>query len=182
MTTQMVTSPTGSSLQRLAERSWERTAAGSQLFYEDQNWTGIQLAERSQRLAGGLREAGLQPGERVVICMANCPEVGISYQAIWRAGAVTTPVLFLLSTDELRHVLTDSGAVLVITTPEFLPKVSAAAAGVRSVRGIVVVGPAAPGGDVPPLSFAELEAAAPAPIVDADPASLAALLYTGGTT
>src|ERR1700722_14933546 len=146
MTVKMVTSPTGASLQRLAEDAWRR------------------------------------PGERVVICMANCPEVGISYQAIWRAGAVTTPVLFLLSTDELRHVLTDSGAVLVITTPEFLPKVSAAAAGARSVRGIVVVGPAAPGGGVPLLSFAELEAAAPARIVDADPASLAALLYTGGTT
>ncbi len=135
MTTQMVTSPTGSSLQRLAERSWERTAAGSQLFYEDQNWTGIQLAERSQRLAGGLREAGLRPGERVVICMANCPEVSVSYHAIWRAGAVATPVLFLLSEDELRHVLSDSGAVLAITTPEFLPKVTAAAAGVDAAPG-----------------------------------------------
>ena len=182
MTVKMVTSPTGASLQRLAEDAWRRTGEGSELYFEDQHWTGPQLADRSRKLSGGLREAGLRPGERVVICMANCPEVGISYQAIWRAGAVTTPVLFLLSTDELRHVLTDSGAVLVITTPEFLPKVSAAAAGVRSVRGIVVVGPAAPGGDVPLLSFAELEAAAPAPIVDADPASLAALLYTGGTT
>ena len=42
--------------------------------------------------------------------MANCPEVGISYHAVWRAGAVATPVLFLLSEDELRHVLSDSGA------------------------------------------------------------------------
>jgi long-chain acyl-CoA synthetase len=182
MTVQMVTSATGTSLQRLAEDAWQRTGAGSELYFEDQHWTGPQLADRSRRLSGGLREAGLRPGERVVICMANCPEVGISYQAIWRAGGVTTPVLFLLSTDELRHVLTDSGAVLVITTPEFLPKVTAAAAGVASVRGIVVVGPAAAGDGVPLLSFADLEAVSPAPLVDADPASLAALLYTGGTT
>src|ERR1700690_3742833 len=99
------------------------------LYFEGSEWTGTQLAERVRKLSGGLREAGLRPGERVVICMANCPEVGISYQAIWRAGAVPTPVLFLLSTDELRHVLTDSGAVLIITTSEFLPKVGAAAAG-----------------------------------------------------
>ena len=182
MTVQMVTSATGTSLQRLAEAAWQRTGEGSQLYFEDQHWTGPQLADRSRRLSGGLREAGLQPGERVVICMANCPEVGISYHAIWRAGGVTTPVLFLLSTDELRHVLTDSGAVLVITTPEFLAKVTAAAAGVASVRGIVVVGPAAAGDGIPLLSFADLEAAAPAPLIDADPASLAALLYTGGTT
>ena len=29
--------------------------------------------------------------------MANCPEVGIAYSAIWRAGAVVTPVVFLVS-------------------------------------------------------------------------------------
>ncbi|MGH3399215.1 MAG: AMP-binding protein, partial [Streptosporangiaceae bacterium] len=205
MTTQMVTSPTGSSLQRLAERSWERTAARSQLFYEDQNWTGIQLAERSRRLAGGLREAGLRPGERVVICMANCPEVSVSYHAVWRAGAVATPVLFLLSEPELRHVLSDSGAVLAITTPEFLPKVTAAAAGADGLRGIIVA-PVVPeelvpealvsgelvsgeldAGELVPgrlefLSLADLEVAAPAGLIDSDPAALAASAWAATAT
>jgi long-chain acyl-CoA synthetase len=183
MTAPLVTSPTGSSLQRLAEQSWDRTAADSLLLFEGGQWTGAQIAERSRRVSGGLREAGLRPGERVVVCMANCPEVGITYNAIWRAGAVATPVLFLLSEDELRHVLADSRAVLVVSTPEFLPKVTAAAAGLDSIRGIVVVGE--PGGaqaGAPLLPFAVLEAAAEAALVDSDPGSLAALLYTGGTT
>jgi long-chain acyl-CoA synthetase len=183
MTAEMVTSATGTSLQRLAEASWERTALGSHLYFEDQHWTGTQLAERARRLSGGLREAGLRPGERVVLCMANCPEVGISYQAIWRAGAVTTPVLFLLSEDELRHVLTDSGAVMVITTPEFLPGVLAAGAAAPALRSVVVAGDAGPAaGGLPLLSFSALEAAAEAPLTDSDPDALAALLYTGGTT
>src|SRR5215469_623654 len=184
----MVTSPTGASLQRLTEQSWDRLAAGSVLHYEDSQWTGEELAERVRRVAGGLQEAGLGPGERVVTCMANCPEVNITYSALWRTGAVATPVLFLLSEDELRHVLSDSGAALVVTTPEFLPKVMAAAADLASVRGIVVVGgplaeqrPAAPEGP-PLLPFAELETAPPAWLVDSDPSGLAALLYTGGTT
>src|SRR5207248_10748412 len=122
------------------ERSWERNAGQSRLWFEGQQWTGEQLAERSRRAATGLREAGVKPGDRVVVCMANCPEVGIAYHAIWRAGAVTTPVLFLLSEDELRHVLTDSGAVAVITTPEFAPKVAAAAAGVATMRSVFLVG------------------------------------------
>jgi long-chain acyl-CoA synthetase len=183
----MVTPPTGASLQRLTEQSWDRVAAGSVLHYEGRQWTGEQIAERVRRVSGGLQEAGLSPGERVVVCMANCPEVSVTYSAIWRAAAVATPVLFLLSEDELRHVLGDSGAALVVTTPEFLPKVTAAAAGLTGVRGIVVVGqppaerPAAAG--APPLMpFAELEAAPPARLVDADPSGLAALLYTGGTT
>ena len=77
-------------------------------------------------MAGGLIELGIRPGERVVVTMANCPEVGITYSAIWRAGAVATPVVFLLSEDELRHVFSDSGAAYVVTTPEFLPKVAPA--------------------------------------------------------
>ena len=183
MTMQMVTSATGSSLQRLAEAAWQRTAEGSELYYEGQHWTGAQLADRSRRLSAGLREAGLQPGERVVICMANCPEVGVTYHAVWRAGAVATPVLFLLSEDELRHVLSDSGAMLAVTTPEFLPKMTAAAAGLTSLRGIVVAGEAGGTADgAALLQFADLEAAEPAPLIDSDPASLAALLYTGGTT
>jgi long-chain acyl-CoA synthetase len=183
MTTEMVTSATGSSLQRLAEESWQRNAEGSELYYEGQRWTGAQLADRSRRLSGGLREAGLQPGERVVICMANCPEVSVTYHAVWRAGGVATPVLFLLSEDELRHVLGDSGAVFAVTTPEFLPKMAAAAAGLDSLRGIVVAGEVAePPDGVKLLQFADLEAGEPAPLIDSEPASLAALLYTGGTT
>ena len=60
MTVQMVTSATGTSLQRLAEDAWQRTGAGSELYFEDQHWTGLELADRSRRLSGGLRAAGLQ--------------------------------------------------------------------------------------------------------------------------
>jgi long-chain acyl-CoA synthetase len=180
--TPMVTSATGRSLQRLAEQSWQRHAAQSLLIYEGSQWTGAELAARVRRVAGGLAEAGLRPGERVVICMANCPEVGITYNAVWRAGAVATPVLFLLSEDELRHVLVDSGAVLVVTTPEILPKVTAAAAGAPALRGIIVVGELPDGQGGALLRFADLEAAQEADLIDAGSSSLAALLYTGGTT
>jgi long-chain acyl-CoA synthetase len=116
--------------------------------------------------------------------MANCPEVGITYQAVWRAGGVATPVLFLLSEDELRYVLADSDAAYAVTTPEFLPKVIAAAAGLGSVRGIIVCGelPAEDPAGPALLSYSRLETGSAAELVDADPTGLAALLYTGGTT
>jgi long-chain acyl-CoA synthetase len=192
VTVPTVTRATGTSLQRLAEQAWDRTAAGSMLYFEGSEWTGEQLAERVRRLSGGLREAGLRPGERVVVCMANCPEVNITYQAVWRAGAVATPVLFLLSEDELRHVLTDSGAAYAVTTPEFLPKMLAAAGGVSTLRAVIVAGdftagpPAAgdPAGGAGPqlLGYAQLEDGAAGSLIDTDPGELAALLYTGGTT
>jgi long-chain acyl-CoA synthetase len=178
MTTTLATTATGHSLQALAEAAWRRHGNASELYFESEHWTGDQLADRARRVSTGLREAGLQPGERVVVCMANCSEVGIVYHAVWRAGAVTTPVLFLLSEDELRHVLADSEAAYVVTTPEFLPKVQAAAAGVSTLRGIVLAGGSGEG----TIPFAQLEAGASGELVERDPGELAALLYTGGTT
>ena len=80
--------------------------------------------------------------------MANCPEVVVTYHALWRAGAVITPVVFLVTAPELRHIIADSGAVAVVTTAELAPKV--AAAGVDGLP-VFVVGE----------NFAELEAAEP---------------------
>jgi long-chain acyl-CoA synthetase len=178
MTTTLATAPTGASLQRLAEATWQRVGAQSTLIFEGETYDSAVLAARTRRFSQGLRTAGLTPGERVIVCMSNCVEVGITYNGIWRAGGVTTPVLFLLSDAELRHVISDSEAAYIVTTPEFLPKVQSAAAGVPTLRSIVLAGGAAEG----TLSFAELEAAPEGEIVDADPSSMAALLYTGGTT
>ncbi|MDQ1634381.1 MAG: long-chain acyl-CoA synthetase [Frankiaceae bacterium] len=183
----LATEPTGLSLQRLGELAEQRNGADSRLVFEGRTWTGSELAARARRVSTGFREIGLSAGERVVVCMANCPEVGISYSAIWRAGGVTTPVVFLLSEDELRHVFSDSEAACVITTPEFLPKVAAAARDVPTVRGLVVVGDAPTStGSVdagrPVIPFAELEDSDESDLTDTDPTELAALLYTGGTT
>nr|MDT0666022.1 AMP-binding protein [Micromonospora sp. DSM 115978] len=66
-------SRTGASLGRLAEVALERTGGAALLVFEEQRWTASELATRSRQFAGGLREAGLRTGDRVVVCMANCP-------------------------------------------------------------------------------------------------------------
>ena len=173
-------------LARHAELALERQGDHESLFYEGTWHSSGQMADRAARLATGLTDLGVRPGDRLVVLMANCPEVLITYSAAWRAGAAVTPLIFLVSEDELRNALVDSGAVGVVTTPEFLPKVSAALVGAAEVRFVVVAGagsaavPAAPG--VPALDFAQVEAAEPGPIVDRPGTDLAALLYTGGTT
>ena len=168
----------GHHLAALGEQAVERTGEHASLFFEGQTFRNTELAARAAHVGGGLLALGVSPGDRVVVLMANCPEVVVTYQALWRAGAVVTPVVFLLSTVELVHVLVDSGAVAVVTTPEFLPKVTDAVAAAPEVRHVVVVGPAGAG----TTAYAALEAAEPAGIVDRGDDDLAALLYTGGTT
>ena len=172
-------------LARLAETGAERRGEHPALLFEGRTYSSTELARRAARMAGGFAELGLVPGERVAVTMANCPEVTIAYHALWRAGLVATPATFLLPAAELRHLLADSGARAVLTTPEFLEKVIEAATGLPELRHVICTEAAAPDRPPSPLAvreLAELEAADPLPIVDRDEDDLAALLYTGGTT
>ena len=176
---------TKENLARQAELALERQGDYDSLFFEGQWHSSGSLADRAARFAAGLTDLGVRPGDRLLVLMANCPEVLITYSAAWRAGAVVTPLIFLVSEDELRNALADSGAVGVVTTAEFLPKVSAAVNGLPDVRFVVVPGAtdnseAAAGVKV--LDFAQVAAGAPGSIVDRSRTDLAALLYTGGTT
>jgi long-chain acyl-CoA synthetase len=150
-------------LARLADEARERLGDYDALWFEGAWVRSGELHERGKRLAGGLRELGVEPGDRVVVLMANCPEVGIAYNAIWRAGAVVTPAIFLLPPSELDHIVSDSGAKLVLATPEL--------AGNAPDGARVVTTDEFPGLETEPAS-----------VVPRDASDPAALLYTGGTT
>ena len=128
---------TNSNLARLAEAAFERRGDYESLLFEGRWHRSAELFERSRRIAGGLAALGVAPGERVVVSMANRPEVSVVYQAVWRAGAVVTPATFLLPAEDLRHVIADSEACAVITTPEFVDKVREAVDGLDSVRHVI---------------------------------------------
>ncbi|MGW0484702.1 class I adenylate-forming enzyme family protein [Nonomuraea sp. NPDC003214] len=156
---------TEQTLGRLAEESWNRFEDYDSLFYEG-NWhRSHSLAERARKVCGGFVAAGIRPGDRVVVMMATSPDVPVVCQALWAAGAVVTPVVFLVGAVELRHIVRDSGARAIVTSPELLPTVEAAEV------------------DVPiHVGTAELERATEHGPVRRDPGDLAALMYTGGTT
>ncbi len=176
---------TSHNLARLAEEAFERLGDHESLVFEGTRHSSGRLFSRARSVASGLSGLGVAAGDRVVVLMANCPEVPIAYNAIWRAGAVVTPVVFLVTPAELEHILADSGAVAVITTPELLATVAAAAAGAPQLRHLIVVGGgggAQPPGHVRGTDFAELESAPGGSICRRSDDDLAALMYTGGTT
>ena len=180
----MTTSQVNYNLAALAEAAFHRLGDHESLVFEGRTYRSGELFDRACRAASGLVKLGVPAGERVVVLMANCPEVGIAYSAIWRAGAVVTPVVFLVSPPELRHILADSGAVAVVTTPELLATVATAAEGAPQLRHVIVVGgaPASLPGHVHAVDFAELESAPAGDIVRIGADDLATLMYTGGTT
>jgi len=161
----------------LADQCFERLGDYEQLFFEGRWHTSGEIHDRATRVAEGLRAMGIEPGDRVIVLTMNTPEVFVSYHAIWRAGAVVTPVIFLQTPPELRHILEDSGAKAAILTPELLPLFQGSAQGLDT-KAIVVDGDGADG----TIPYATLESAEPGEIVSREDDDLAALLYTGGTT
>jgi len=150
-------------LARLAEEAFQRHGDYESVWFEGQAYRSGELFERGRRLAGGLIELGVEPGDRVVVMAANSPDVPVVYHALWRAGAAITPAIFLLPVEELRHILVDSEARAVVASPEFLETVRVAGEEL----------------DLLILSTDELPEGDPREIVESE---LAALLYTGGTT
>ena len=168
----------GVHLARLAEQAFERLGDFEALWFEEKWHTSRDMFEKGVRLSGGLQELGVAPGDRVAVMLPNGPEVPITYNAIWRAGAAATPLMFLLPPDEVAHIVSDSEASTIVTSPDFLPVVLAAAKNAPTLRWIVCAGDEREG----TVSFEELSSHSDGPIVERASDDLASLLYTGGTT
>ena len=100
-----------------------------------------QLMEGSERLAARLVQLGVQRGDRVVLCMQNCPQLVMAHFAILRADAVVVPVNPMNRAEELKHYITDPDTKVAITTGDLAPEMAKAsnalAAGERLAHLVV---------------------------------------------
>jgi long-chain acyl-CoA synthetase len=162
----------------LAERDLSERGPRARLWFEERSYTTRDLHEASLRLAAVLSALGVGRDERVMVLLPNCPEVLITFPAVWRIGAVAVPALPLLEQHELEFIALDCAPKLIVTTSELLPKLRRVAA----LTLVVTEGRGEP--PAPALSF-ERALAHAEPYGDAAPREgddLAVLLYTSGTT
>ncbi|SDN52211.1 acetate--CoA ligase [Geodermatophilus sp. DSM 45219] len=110
--------------------------------------TYAQLKDEVSKAANALLELGVQAGDRVAIYMPMIPEAVVAMLACARIGAVHMVVFGGFSADALASRITDSAAVLVITSdggyrrgaPSALkPAVDDAVARTDGVRNVLVV-------------------------------------------
>ena len=126
---------------------------------------------RCRRMAGGLRRLGVQRGDRVATLLANSHHHLAAYTAIPASGAVIVPLNTRMSPPELRAILDDCGATLLVadaTTRHLAGELAS------SVDRLAIT----PDDDerlYDPEPQAELGG-------EIDEDDLAAIFYTGGTT
>ncbi len=74
------------------------------------------LAERVRRVALGLGELGVQPGDRVAISSENRPEWAIADYACVTSGITDVPLYPNLPPEQAAYIIRDSGAVAVFVS------------------------------------------------------------------
>src|SRR3954464_11842025 len=108
------------------------------------------LNEGATRIAGLLKEKGLQPGDRVGVMLPNVPYFGVVYYGILRAGGVVVPMNVLLKGREVAFYLSDSGAKVLFAWHDFA---EAARTGAEEARAEAIA--------VKPGEFEQLVMSAP---------------------
>jgi len=86
------------------------------LVTADKSLTYQELDELCERVARGLAEIGVQPGDRVSLYSANRWEWVVAYHAALRIRAVLNPVNAMLTKEEVTFMLADCGAAAVFAS------------------------------------------------------------------
>jgi long-chain acyl-CoA synthetase len=144
-----------------------------------------ELRDRATRLATAFADAGLA-GERVATLLPNGPEVISCYLGCWGAGAIAVPFEYVDAPPEIRYGLADSGARWLVVQDDKLAELAAIDLTQTAVERVLVVGrmpDATPEGAAPTYEPFENLLAVKARVLQApDPATLAFILYTSGST
>jgi len=153
--------------------SAEQNARKTAVFWGDCEYSYERLRAQSCWLAARLHEDfGVRPHDRVGLWLKNCPEFITAIFGVLQAGGVVVPINNFLKPAEVRYILSDAGANVLIAE---------AATGDEQAQLAA---------KLPELKFFKIEEFADAPaLVTVEPASarrtesdLAFIIYTSGTT
>src|SRR5690606_5625406 len=140
-----------------------------------------EMVDEVDRLAAGLQRLGLGKDDKITIHLPNSPEFLMMLYAAATIGAVVVPSNTANRPSELRHILSYSDSVALVTEPQFLPVVQEAAEGVTAIRHRILARTDAqePGY----IRFADLQQDATTPPTRAaGPEDVVEMLFTSGTT
>ena len=150
-----------------------------------------EFGERVKHLALGLRALGFGHGQKLCLLSENRPEWTLTDFAALTAGGLTVPIYTTLVSEQIRYIVDDSdAAIVVVSNPEQWKKIEPLKPGLGKVRHYITFAVEAPAGvlaleDV--LAKGRAAAAAEPGLYDemvgrVKPEDEATLIYTSGTT
>ncbi|MFB6141166.1 MAG: AMP-binding protein [Halosimplex sp.] len=143
-----------------------------------------ELERAADALAADLRHNGVESGDRVAVCLPQCPEHAVVHLAAYRCGAVTVPLSMLLGQETVRYQLADCGVHTLLLDaqratelPDGVTDPADRVVTVATGSGDYERAPRALGG-----LAAVVDDEASAPAAETSPDDPAVILYTSGTS
>ena len=124
-----------------AVESWAISQPGLvALYFDEKTITFADLNVKANRVANGLQGLGVERGDRVAIMLPNIPEFVYSFVGILKLGAVAVPFNTLYKGGEIRHILKDSGAKVLIALTNFAPMINEIRPELPALKQVIITG------------------------------------------
>jgi long-chain acyl-CoA synthetase len=126
-----------SSALQMFEAAVSRCPEADAIRYFDGRISFRELDELADAFAVGISEAGFRPGERVAIFTQNVPQFVIAQVGTWKAGGIAVSVNPMNKQRELRELLADSEASVLVCLQSLYRDVAAKVVPGSSVRTVL---------------------------------------------
>jgi len=140
-----------------------------------------ELAQRVHRCANALREFGLEPGQRIVLCLLDTIDFPVSFLGSILAGIIPIPVNTLWTAPDYAFLLADSGAQAAVVSENRLA-VFLEAAQLANWKGRLIVSGSTNRGGLPTLSHLLEGASQQSEICPTHENDVCFWLYSSGST
>ncbi|MCP3973042.1 MAG: AMP-binding protein [bacterium] len=167
-------------LSRILQDRADRMGDKAFIVADSGDLTYADTIDRAGRVAAGLQELGVAPGDRVATMLPPTTDYISAWFGTSWAGAVDVPINNEFKGEFLRHLLADSGAKVMVCQDRWVSRLEQL--DLPNLETVIVVGDTV---DLPgrqSADFAEMLAFDPAPAVPRTERDLVYIMYTSGTT
>ncbi len=105
-----------------------------------EKYTFWEMKQLTNKFGNALKKMGIKKGDRFLIRLPNIPAFHVSFIGGVKIGAVPIPSSVMFRAKEIEYRINDSGAVGVITTPQYLKEVEEVKDKCPTLKHIIVVG------------------------------------------
>jgi acetyl-CoA synthetase len=99
-----------------------------------------ELATRTTRFAQHLASLGVEPGDRVLVRLPNSIDYPTAFLGALKRGAIAVPTSTLLTAEEVRYLLKDSGANAMVIDEAAWRAMGETLEGVGALRHVILAG------------------------------------------
>ena len=154
-------------------------------YHKVDKFVGLSYREidlKSKAFARGLIELGVEKGDRIAVLSENRPEWGISYFGILLAGGIVLPLDPCLKISELKHIIREAKAKLVVTSVKFISDLEEISNSLTFLQKIICMDDIPQKSSVPFSQLLKVRVESEKGVFHPETDEVASVIYTSGTT